>query len=264
MQLIPLLLALLPLTAAVRSGHTIATPSDSSLGQAPGGGRYGFKRCVDKGIRPNRISCLNFDSIKTSPKTALGPAPKDPLQFSTQFSVFNLTRGAELNILPSSNKHSYASSPNSLILSRFTPETRGEVKPTRGHRVKVDKAAGYPTISRPDGGEFDLFGFYMQPMEIPEGVRGVDVWVTAYKATSTPTSSKREPDFDWMITFLPSINEMWYFEIYEVTGEKWDNLKEVKIWAQLAGVEDADWELFVDDVWLRWGEDKHRHSVELK
>ncbi|KAI5790993.1 hypothetical protein FPQ18DRAFT_337485, partial [Pyronema domesticum] len=263
MQLTSLLLALLPLTAAAaRTGHTIATSSDS-LRSTPGGGRYGFKRCVDRGIRPEKISCLNFDSLETSSKTALGPAPKSPLQFSPQFSVFNLTRGAELNILPGSNKQSYASSPNSLILSRFTPETRGEVKPTRGRRVKVDKSAGYPTISRPDGGEFDLFGFYMQPMEIPEGVKGVDVWITASKTASTPTSSTKEPDFDWMITFLPSINEMWYFDAHQVTGEQWDGLKEVKIWAQLAGVDDADWELFVDDVWVRWGEDKHHDSVEL-
>jgi hypothetical protein len=76
-------------------------------------------------------------------------------------------------------------------------------------------------------------------MELPPAVRGVDVYITA----------KGDEDYAFSVTFSPSMKEPWYFEPFTVTGEKWDRLTEVKIWAELS--EGVDWELFVDDLWVR-------------
>jgi hypothetical protein len=79
-------------------------------------------------------------------------------------------------------------------------------------------------------------------MELPPDVKGVDVYVTA---------KGDNDEFSFSVTLAPLVKDPWYFEPYTVTGEKWDRLTEVKIWAELSGMEGVDWELFVDDLWVR-------------
>ncbi|KAF8545268.1 hypothetical protein BDD12DRAFT_919599 [Trichophaea hybrida] len=230
----------LSVSAAVHRPYNLLVPQTQPYGS---GGRYGFKRCIDKGIRSGKISCLNFDSLSTSSKTALGPPPSTPLQFSSQWSVFNITRGHELFLVPPTNLAADVSQPNALIASRYNPDTKSLTD-------------SVPTIFHPEKGKtFDLFGFYMQPMELPPGVKGVDVYVTA---------KGDNDEFSFSVTLTPLVKDPWYFEPYTVTGEKWDRLTEVKIWAELSGMEGVDWELFVDDLWVRWGNETESNVEGLK
>lgn len=57
------LVLLLPATLA-RSVHPAAAHTHSHDGDDYGkGGRYGFKSCTDRGLRPGRVSCLNVSSL---------------------------------------------------------------------------------------------------------------------------------------------------------------------------------------------------------
>jgi hypothetical protein len=190
-----------------------------------------FQRSAPLSFASHHPLTSQFDSIQTSLETALGPAPKSPLLFSPQWNVFNVTRGTELGIVPVRNLHSAVSSPNALIVSRYNPE-----------KMQGDSV---PTISRSYGETFDLFGFYVQPMELPPGVKGVDLHVRGVTAEGE--------EFVFDITFLPGMKEPWYFEPYTLTLNKWDGLTQVNVWAELSGMEEGvDWELFMDDLWVRY------------
>ena len=181
--------------------------------------------------------------MPTSNHTALGPPPPSPLVFSAQWSVFNISRGKELWIVPPKNLAVAVSPPNALIGSRFKPSKANSAAP-----VGVGPAS-VPSIRLPDSSPtktFDLFGFYIQPMETPPGIRGVDVYIEATAIDGA--------EYSFGITFLPAAKaEPWYFEPYTVANEKWDRLTEVRVWAQLSGAASIDWEFFVDNVWVRCG-----------
>jgi hypothetical protein len=203
--------------------------SRSASTKASGPARFHVSTFLSRSFLCHHQLTSQFDSLETSQKTGLGPAPTSPLHFSAQWSVFNVTRGDELGVVPPSNLHSAVSAPNAMIASRFNPGTK--------------QVGSVPTISRPDDETFDLFGFYVQPMELPPGVKGVNVYITA----------KGDEEFDFAITLLPGMQEPWYFEAHTLTHKKWDGLSQVKVWAELSGMEETvDWELFVDDLWVRY------------
>lgn len=125
-----------------------------------------------------------------------------------------------------------------MIASRYNPHDKHDTSPA------------YFTSSADDG-TFDLFGFYVQPMAIsPEsGIKGIDVMVTG-----VPSQVNGGDYFNhtWAASF-PVIfldGKSIYFDALEATGQLWDGLMRVEVSAQLAEVE-SDWEVWVDDIWLR-------------
>jgi hypothetical protein len=211
------------------------------------GGRYGLKSCTNKGLRPGRVSCINFDSIITNATTGIGQIPKDysALTFSPQFSIFNIT--TTIDTIPPQNRHSAASSPNALVGSRFNP---------------MDKKDNSPASITVEEGAFDLFGFYLQPMGSPPP--GATVYIKAYLANGG------DP-LEFSMNFPDNTKEPYYFDAERDAGPRlWDGLNKVEIWAGY-GSEEVDWEFFVDDLWLRWSKEinpaitgHHMHSEELK
>ncbi|RPA93779.1 hypothetical protein L873DRAFT_1846966 [Choiromyces venosus 120613-1] len=173
---------------------------------------------VDRGRWPAKVICLKFDSIKTNKTTAIGHIPKDfsGLTFSPQFSVLNIPDAK--GKLPLSNQNSAVSLPNALIGSRYNPDNKGGKSPAS---VGTDE------------GTFDLFGFYLHPIDSPPP--GVNIYVIGY-------NSNGAEEFSYGFLFL-------------LTCPPWDGLKKVEIWGTY-GEDGDDWEFFVDDLWLRaliWG-----------
>lgn len=146
--------------------------------------------------------------------------------------------------MPPKNVGAAVSPPNALIGSRYTPPRPNPA----GAAARAARSAPAPSITVSDSSPvktFDLFGLYIQPMVAP-GIRGVDVYFEATAIDGT--------EYSFGATFLPiMMEEPWYFEPHAITGEKWDRLTEVRVWAELPGVANIDWEFFVDDVWVRWG-----------
>lgn len=101
---------------------------------------------------------------------------------------------------------------------------------------------------RKAGLTFDLSGFYIQPMGIPDGSREVVVNISS-------VDGEGERLHRTQIAFWVGLDEPYYFEAID-TGEKWDGLSGVYVSAALVGPdgEALDWEVFVDDVWVRWGQ----------
>lgn len=53
------------------------------------------------------------------------------------------------------------------------------------------------------------------------------------------------------MSFSADSREPFFFDTHEHAGpEKWDGLRKVEIWAYYS-TDEADWEFFVDDIWLR-------------
>lgn len=83
------------------------------------------------------------------------------LIFSPQFTVIDVKNPASQT--PPNNEDSAASSPNALIGSRYNPEDKNDKSPA--------------AFSVKDG-TFDLFGFYIQPMDAPPP--GASVYIQGY------------------------------------------------------------------------------------
>ncbi|KAI5840554.1 hypothetical protein DFP73DRAFT_558927, partial [Morchella snyderi] len=196
------------------------------------GGRYGFKSCKDGGVRPGKVSCINFDSIKTNATTGIATVPKDytGLKFDPQWSVINVTASKER--LPSQNYHSAASKPNALIGSKYNPDDKEDQSP--------------PSFGVKDG-TFDLFGFYLQPMvSMPPGV---SVHVVGYPADEKMELLKHS------LEFSSDTDTPVYFDTHKMAGPVfWDALKKVEIFGTYG--DNIDWEFFVDDIWIRWGSER--------
>lgn len=56
---VAILLSLAQAAAATPAGQRPLTLTAAHRSPHSSGGRYGFKRCIDKGVRPGKISCLN-------------------------------------------------------------------------------------------------------------------------------------------------------------------------------------------------------------
>ncbi|KAL7275470.1 hypothetical protein RUND412_001577 [Rhizina undulata] len=178
-----------------------------------------------------------FDSIPTDPKLGNATVPKDytALDFSQHFSVINVETAPNM---PTANENSALSKPNALIVSRYNPSDPNDRRPA--------------SFSGKGGTAFDLFGFWVQPSAAPPP--GTTLFVKAI--------SKDGKLFEWSKYFPDDTTEPHYFDPYNEAGpELWDGIVKVEVWAEYT--EGDDWEFFIDDMWVRWGDVEPAIAHEL-
>lgn len=91
---------------------------------------------------------------------------------------------------------------------------------------------------------FDLLSFYIKPMDAPPP--GSTVFVKGY------SHSRREP-FEWDVDFITGYHLPLLVKVRQYTGEVWDQLHKVEIWADF-GDDALDWEFCVDDLEVKFHE----------
>ena len=91
---------------------------------------------------------------------------------------------------------------------------------------------------------FDLLTFYIKPMDAPPP--GTIIWVKGY------SHSRREP-LEWDVDFITGYHLPLLVKLQQYTGEAWEQLHRVEIWADF-GDDALDWEFCVDDLEVRFDE----------
>ena len=110
-------------------------------------------------------------------------------------------------------------------------------------------------------GKFTLHGFWIKPLDAPEG--GVRVRLRGYEAKTEDGEGggKGEKVREWWVDFPSGWHEMFQVEMKEVSGEVWEGLERVEIVADF-GEDRLDWEFCVDDLEVEFFSGKGKDEVE--
>ncbi|KAI9869911.1 MAG: hypothetical protein M1830_004935 [Pleopsidium flavum] len=181
---------------------------------------------------------INFDDIPTTQGLADVFSPYHHLNFSSAYSIITPRDPALRGRISEHDLNSAVSPPNALIGSRYHA---GNPNATAAASFSINLTTSEANKHYP---YFDLLSFYIKPLDAPPP--GVSVYVKGYGY------DQRDPRV-WHVDFIPGYHLPLLVKMREYSGEPWDKLWKVEIWADY-GEDQLDWEFCVDDLELQFYE----------
>ncbi|KAI9813401.1 MAG: hypothetical protein M1827_004075 [Pycnora praestabilis] len=188
---------------------------------------------------------MHFDNIPTTSGLAALPSPYQHLTFTPTFSILSPHDPALSNLISPNDYNVAVSSPNALLGSRGTTNAP-DPGPAPSFRLdgKVAKKAHLEPW-------FSLLTFWIKPLDAP--APGTSIYVRGYRynITTASTIDNATAPLEWSVTFPSGFHEPLLVKINEYSGDAWEGLEKVEIWAGF-GVDELDWEFCVDDLDVRF------------
>ncbi|KAI9776371.1 MAG: hypothetical protein M1835_005532 [Candelina submexicana] len=177
---------------------------------------------------PEEFTLLDFDSLPTSHGLAPLPGPYNHLTFSTAFNVFFPESPSLADRISPHDLNCATSPPNALLGSRTAKDD------IASFTINTTSTSTSPSHLRP---YFTLHKSNIKPLDAPPP--GTEMHV---RGTSVDGKV-----LEWSVTFPAGYSLPLEVRMEEFSGEKWERLGKVEMWAEF-GYDALDWEFCVDDL----------------